>query len=43
MDETEDLGVCQWFAKCTNPATHLEKHVVLGDVPCCDRCAEIGK
>lgn len=32
--------VCQWFALCTNVATHVESHPVLGDVPTCDRCAD---
>lgn len=34
---------CGWFVTCENLATHLEPHTVLGEVPCCDRCAEIGK
>lgn len=34
---------CRWFLRCENPATHLESHPVLGEVPCCDRCAAIGR
>lgn len=35
--------LCQWFAKCDRPATHLEPHPVLGPVPACDRCPVIGR
>lgn len=38
----DDGEPCQWFARCENEATHVEPHVVLGGVPCCDRCAKIG-
>jgi len=34
-----NLGPCRWFALCTNPATTLEPHPILGTVPICDRCA----
>ena len=30
---------CNWFLKCTNEATVLIPHPLLGDVPACDRCA----
>lgn len=30
---------CHWFPKCTNEATILVPHSLLGDVPTCDRCA----
>ena len=33
---------CEWFAGCTNAATHAEPHPVLTAVPTCDRCARIG-
>lgn len=29
---------CEWFALCTNEATYLEPHPILGHVPICDRC-----
>jgi hypothetical protein len=31
-------GTCQWFAHCQNAATGITPHIVLGDVPTCDRC-----
>jgi hypothetical protein len=37
----EDETVCQWFALCTNPATVIVPHPILGDVPACIRCAEL--
>lgn len=37
-DELEH-ELCEWFALCTNEATHTEPHPILGDVPICDRCA----
>jgi hypothetical protein len=33
------VALCQWFALCTNEATRVEPHPILGDVPICDRCA----
>lgn len=30
---------CQWFARCSNPADGIVEHPILGEVPCCDRCA----
>ena len=38
-----DLGKCRWYVRCENEATHLEQHPVLGSVPQCDRCHEIGQ
>lgn len=38
-----ELGKCKWFALCTNDATHLKPHPILREVPCCDRCAQIGE
>jgi hypothetical protein len=29
---------CMWFALCDRPATGVTAHVVLGNVPTCDRC-----
>lgn len=31
---------CEWFLLCPNPADGLVEHPILGEVPCCDRCAE---
>lgn len=30
---------CQWFARCPNPADGVVPHPILGNVPCCKRCA----
>jgi hypothetical protein len=38
-DPTITLGVCRWFALCTDPATSTTPHPVLGNVPTCDGCA----
>jgi hypothetical protein len=32
------LTLCEWFAMCKRPATGTTPHVVLGQVPSCDRC-----
>lgn len=32
-----DLGICQWFAMCANPATKTRPYPI-GDVSICDRC-----
>jgi hypothetical protein len=34
---------CRWFAHCTLPATHMELHPIIGQVPACDRCTKIGR
>ena len=34
---------CRWFLKCKNEATVLLPHPILGDVPCCDRCAKLAE
>ena len=34
----EKLGTCQWFIMCLNPATGVEPHPILGEVPICTRC-----
>lgn len=31
---------CAWFALCVNPTTAVIEHPILGEVPCCTRCAE---
>lgn len=31
--------ICEWFARCTNPAAGTVAHPILGAVPCCTRCA----
>lgn len=30
---------CRWFLLCPNPATTAVAHPILGDVPCCAKCA----
>ena len=32
--------ICEWFAKCWNPARVAISHPVLGWVPACDRCID---
>lgn len=29
---------CRWFVRCTNHATGVTPHPVIGKVPTCDRC-----
>jgi hypothetical protein len=37
-----DVAVpCQWFARCDRNATTITPHPVLGDVPTCQRCADL--
>lgn len=31
-------NTCEWYALCTNAATGLVKHPILGSVPVCERC-----
>lgn len=33
------MNYCGWYALCTNEATKLVAHPILGQVPTCDRCA----
>ena len=33
------VPLCQWFLKCFEPAVEMVPHPVLGQVPCCARCA----
>lgn len=40
VDEDGNTIECQWFALCDNPATQLQHHPILGDVPICDRCKD---
>lgn len=37
------VWTCSWFAMCAEPATHYEPHPILGLVPACDRCPQIGR
>lgn len=41
-DENEEKTkqMCEWFARCKNPATGTTPHPTLGKVPTCDRCHE---
>jgi hypothetical protein len=34
---------CRWFASCSELATHDEPHSILGSVPACDRCPQVGR
>ena len=36
--EGSGIARCAWFARCTNEATGMTAHVILGAVPTCDRC-----
>lgn len=29
---------CEWFTRCTRPATGTTPHLFLGDIPTCDHC-----
>lgn len=31
---------CEYFALCDRPAEGTVAHPILGDVPCCQRCAD---
>ena len=33
------VQLCEWFFLCKRPATGIESHPVLGEVPICARCA----
>lgn len=35
-----DVPTCEWFALCANDSAGTIKHPILGDVPCCQRCAD---
>lgn len=35
--------LCAWFALCTREAVTTVPHPVLGDVPCCQRCADFAR
>ena len=32
-------SACQWFLRCYNAATTTVPHPILGNVPCCAKCA----
>jgi hypothetical protein len=32
--------MCEWFLLCDNEPVGVVRHVVLGDVPTCQRCAD---
>jgi hypothetical protein len=34
----EQAEKCRWFARCTNKATTITPHSVLGNVPTCQKC-----
>lgn len=40
---TVDEPVCAWFRNCTNAAVTTVPHPVLGDVPCCQSCADFAR
>jgi hypothetical protein len=38
-----EVKKCKWFLRCTNPATTTVPHPILGDVPCCQGCADFAR
>lgn len=32
--------MCEWYALCDREAVGYVWHPILGDVPCCQRCAD---
>lgn len=32
--------ICEWYAFCDHVAAGVVVHPVLGEVPCCERCAD---
>lgn len=36
----EPEAPCKWFMMCPNAATRTVPHPILGNVPCCERCAK---
>lgn len=38
--ERKPANACRWFLQCDNPAVTTEPHVILGQVPICQRCAD---
>lgn len=36
----EETTMCEYFAKCDNVADGVVSNPILGDVPCCQRCAD---
>jgi len=40
---SEAKQMCEWFARCKNPATGTTPHSILGKVPTCDRCHKFAR
>lgn len=38
--EELELGECGWYAMCANEAAGVVRHLILGAVPICQRCAD---
>ena len=38
VHERPATGLCEWFARCGNPAVGTVEHPILGSVPVCARC-----
>jgi len=36
---TPEPRICEWFLLCDHPAAGTVTHPILGEVPCCTRCA----
>lgn len=36
-------GYCRWFALCEREAVTTVPHPVLGEVPCCEKCAKFAR
>lgn len=36
----KEVNQCQWFVNCVRDAVVYVEHPILGQVPCCQQCAD---